>query len=58
MEEMENEWGRAAVAGKKVEIDIQLKYTGDNIRPDSFEVRYIIDGIPQQPKVFINQPGG
>ncbi len=55
---LENEWGKAAVDGKKVDIDIQLKYTGDNKRPDSFEVRYVIDGIPQPPRVFQNQPGG
>ncbi len=54
---MENEWGKAAVDGKKVEIDVQLKYTGDSKRPDSFEVTYSIDGVPYE-RTFKNQPGG
>lgn len=54
---MEREWGIAASEGKKVEIDIQLKYTGDNIRPNRFIVIYKIDGV-EYTKPFINQPGG
>ena len=55
---MEIEWANAALDGKKVEIDIKLKYTGNAKRPDGFEVKYVIDGVPQTPRTIINQPGG
>lgn len=41
---MEQEWADALKEGKKVEVDIQPIYKGTSTRPDSFSVRYKIDG--------------
>lgn len=41
---MEQEWAKALKEGKKVEVDIQPIYNGTSVRPDSFSIRYKIDG--------------
>jgi RHS repeat-associated protein len=41
---IENVWKKAIEAGKKVEVKIKLKYDGDSVRPNSFDVTYKIDG--------------
>lgn len=41
---MEILWANALKKGKKVDVDIKINYDGDNLRPKSFDVRYIIDG--------------
>lgn len=41
---IENEWERAIKDGKKVKVDVDIKYDGDGLRPSKFDVKYEIDG--------------
>ena len=41
---LENEWYRAIQAGKTVEVDVEVVYDGDDLRPSMFIVEYTIDG--------------
>lgn len=41
---MENSWANALADGKTVDVDIAPHYTGDSMRPSSFNVNYAIDG--------------
>ncbi|SDL47090.1 DNA/RNA non-specific endonuclease [Paenibacillus sp. OK060] len=41
---LENEWAKAIKAGKKVKVEVNIKYDGDALRPSIFEVKYSIDG--------------
>ena len=43
---IENQWAKAIEEGKKVSVDVKINYTGNKLRPDSFEVTYNIDGEP------------
>lgn len=43
---LEMEWKRALENGQNVSVDIKLNYEGSSMRPSSFEVDYIIDGVP------------
>jgi hypothetical protein len=42
--QMENTWVKALQEGKTVKVKIEPVYNGGNIRPDSFRIRYAIDG--------------
>ena len=41
---MEQEWANALDNKRTVSVDIQPRYSNNSMRPDSFEVRYWIDG--------------
>jgi hypothetical protein len=41
---LENKWAKALKNGKKVSVEIKVHYSGDSLRPDSFEVVSVIDG--------------
>ena len=43
---LENQWAKALEEGKDVSVSVKLNYVGDSLRPDSFDVRYTIDGFP------------
>lgn len=51
---MENSWADEMVQGKDVKIEVEAIFTGVSKRPDSFKVKYTIDGQPFQEN-FINQ---
>ena len=55
---MENEWARKAANGSKINVKIEVVYSGTSNRPDKFIVTEVIDGVKQKPKEFINQAGG
>lgn len=55
---LENMWAKALEAGESVEVKIKPIYSGDSQRPVSFEIKYSIDGIWQNPVKFHNKPGG
>lgn len=57
---MENEWANALKESppRKVSVKIELIYSGNSIRPDSFEVVYEIEGKGIIEKVIKNQTGG
>ncbi|WP_392552716.1 DNA/RNA non-specific endonuclease [Orbus wheelerorum] len=42
--QMENTWAKALQDGKTVNVKIEPLYEGTNLRPDSFKVKYVIDG--------------
>jgi hypothetical protein len=54
---MENEWADALQAGKEVKVDIMVRYVDDTLRPEVFEVRYLIDGS-ETARFFKNISGG
>lgn len=54
---MENEWANAIKDGKKVEVEIEVIYDGNTVRPDKFYVKYEIDGVPFE-REFYNNKGG
>ncbi|AUY15174.1 TPA: DNA/RNA non-specific endonuclease [Serratia marcescens] len=55
---MENTWTRALKDGKKVDVNIQPIYSGNNTRPDRVIVKYSIDGGRPVNVDFKNSPGG
>ena len=52
---MEMEWAKALKEGKKVEVNIEVIYSGSSARPDSFSVLYKING--QEQTKIIQNPG-
>lgn len=54
---MENEWAKALKEGKEVQVNIKPVYTGNNSRPDKFDVFYSINGKKYQVNIK-NTPGG
>ena len=57
---MEEEWASALkeVPPRKVTVDIQPVYSGKSLRPDSFKVKYQIEGRKSVTKLIKNQIGG
>lgn len=53
-ETMENQWAKALKDGKEVHVSISPEYSGDSFRPDSFVVKYVIDGETSV-KIFENK---
>lgn len=41
---IENQWARAIKNGKKVTVNLDIKYGGVSLRPTEFIVEYTIDG--------------
>lgn len=41
---IENEWAKSIKEGKKVTVNVDIKYDGSGLRPVEFNVNYIIDG--------------
>ena len=39
---IENQWTKAIEQGKKVDLEIKIKYDGDGLRPSAFEINYKI----------------
>ena len=56
--QMENAWAKALKEGKQVNVKIEPVHVGDSVRPDSFKVRYTIDGGRPVNVDFENIPGG
>ncbi|WP_249927471.1 DNA/RNA non-specific endonuclease, partial [Heyndrickxia sporothermodurans] len=49
---VEDKWAAALkeIPPKKVTVDVEIIYSGDNVRPDKFIVNYTIDGKPGSAK--------
>jgi len=56
--QMENDWAGALKEGKKVKVNIEPVYSGNNARPDSFKIQYSVDGGRPIYRDFKNSPGG
>ena len=55
---LENEWYRAIQAGKSVEVDVEVVYDGDDLRPRVFIIEYYIDGEKQTKRITNDLLGG
>lgn len=51
---MENQFEKHLREGSKVSVDVRPNYTGSNLRPDSFSVRYRVDDGRTYTKYFEN----
>ncbi len=54
---MEESWANAKADGLKAEIEMDVIYTDNGLRPEQFVVKWKIEGIPDQ-ETFFNQAGG
>lgn len=41
---LENQWVKAIDKGKDVSVSVKINYIDDDLRPNSFDIEYIIDG--------------
>ena len=41
---IENQWANAISNGQKVTVNVNIKYSGDSLRPTEFDVEYTING--------------
>lgn len=57
---MEQEWKQALseVPPKKVSVSIEPVYGSSSVRPDSFNIRYLIEGEPIRIRQVNNKAGG
>ena len=55
---LENEWYKAIQAGKTVEVDVQVEYDGDDLRPSIFYIKYFIDGEEYSQRITNDIWGG
>jgi filamentous hemagglutinin len=55
---LEQEWLDALESGSNVKVDIQPVYSGSSTRPDSFVVKYEVDGTKFEPPLIKNTPTG
>ena len=55
---LENEWYRAIQDGKTVEVDVEVIYNGDDLRPSEFFIVYYIDGEEQTKRITNDLLGG
>ena len=55
---LENEWYRAIQAGKTVEVDVEVVYDGDDLRPSVFIIEYYIDREKQTKRITNDLLGG
>lgn len=55
---LENKWKRALEQGQRVDVDIELVYEGESLRPSGFNINYAIDNEWKKPVKFKNEYGG
>ena len=55
---LENKWKRALEQGQRVDVNIELVYEGESLRPSGFNINYAIDNEWQKPVKFKNEYGG
>ena len=55
---LENEWYKAIQAGKAVEVDVEVVYAGDDLRPSKFIIVYFIDGVEYHQTITNDLLGG
>ena len=55
---LENEWSRAIQGGKTVDVNVEVIYDGDNLRPSEFVIVYYIDGEEQTKRITNDLLGG
>lgn len=55
---LEKEWKKALEQGQHVDVNIELVYEGESLRPSGFNINYAIDNEWQKPVKFKNEYGG
>ncbi len=55
---MGDTWASALKEGKQVNVKIETIYSGNSVRPESFNVQYSIGIARPKEIVFKNSPGG
>lgn len=55
---LENKWSRAIRDGKKVDVKVEIKYQGDDLRPSEFIIEYTIDGEQKTKRITNDFWGG
>lgn len=55
---MENSWANGLKEGKTVSVNIELIYSGSDIRPERLIVKYSINGGRPISIDYKNSPGG
>ncbi|WP_367871842.1 DNA/RNA non-specific endonuclease [Luteolibacter sp. Populi] len=55
---MEDHWSKLAAAGKRVQVETDIYYEGESLRPSRFEVKVTVDGKFQGRLEYFNRRGG
>lgn len=55
---LEKQWKKALEQGQHVDVNIELVYEGESLRPSGFNINYAIDNEWQKPVKFKNEYGG
>lgn len=55
---LENDWKRAIQDGKTVDVNVEVEYDGDDLRPSSFSIEYTIDGVEYSKHITNDFLGG
>ena len=55
---LENIWDSAIRDGKTVDVDVQVEYNGDDLRPSAFSIEYTVDGEKQEKYITNDFLGG
>lgn len=55
---LENKWSRAIRDGKTVDVNVQIVYQGDDLRPSEFIIVYTIDGVLEKKEITNDFWGG
>ncbi|MRI68741.1 hypothetical protein GH885_20775 [Gracilibacillus thailandensis] len=42
---LENKWAKAIEEGKHISVNVKVNYEKNALRPSSFEIKYVIDGV-------------
>ena len=54
MRKIENDWAKRLDAGEVFDVDIDILYDKDGLRPIGFKITEIIDGLPRRPRDITN----
>lgn len=52
---LENKWKRALEQGQRVDVNIELVYEGESLRPSGFNINYAIDNVSKDTIKFKNE---
>lgn len=55
---LENDWKRAIQDGKTVDVNVEVEYDGDDLRPSAFSIEYTIDGVEYSKHITKDFLGG
>jgi hypothetical protein len=56
--QLENSWASTLRTGSSIDVDMNIMYKGNLLRPDKFNISYMTNGINKQNKIFNNTKEG